>query len=110
MASPKGYDEPIKVRYDGTLVFERYSSTNDKLFTKERTRLPTLIYHVIVFALDTTECGKDDAKTSFERGRFHCAHINAGHTCCWFMTTRWSCVTAGTMSKGTRHRELAPRR
>jgi hypothetical protein len=104
MASPKGYNEPIKVRYDSTLVFERYSGT------KERTRLPTLIYHVSVFALDTTECGKDDAKTSFERGRFHCAQINAGHTCCWFMTTRWSCVTAGTMSKGTRHRELALRR
>lgn len=85
--SPTGYDRPIKVRYDGTLVFKGYSGTGDRLFANERTRLPPLIYHVFVFALSATECKiwvKDDAKTSFKKGRFYRAHLNAHRTYCLF--------------------------
>jgi hypothetical protein len=84
---PKGYDRPVKIRYDRALVFEGYSGTADKLFTKERTPLPPLIFHVFVFALDATECEiwvKDDAKTSFVRGRLYRAHLNADRTYCLF--------------------------
>jgi len=83
----KGYRWPVKLRYHRTLVFEGYSRTGDKLFTKERTPLPPLIYHAFGFALDATECEvwvKDDAKTRFERGRFYRAYLNGDGTYCWF--------------------------
>jgi len=83
----KGYSRPIKLRYRDTLVFEGYSRTGDKLFTKERTPLPSLIYHAFVFALDAGECEiwvKDDAKTRFERDRSYRAYLNADGTYCWF--------------------------
>jgi hypothetical protein len=83
----KGYSRPIKLRYHGTLVFQGYAGTGDKLFTNERTQLPPLVYHAFGFALGAAKCEiwlKDDATTSFERDRFYRAHLNADGTYCWF--------------------------
>lgn len=83
----KGYSRPIKLRYSEKLVFKGYYGTGDQLFSKELTPLPPLIYHAFGFALDGTEYEiwvKDDAKVSFNGGRFYRAFLNADGTSCWF--------------------------
>jgi crotonobetainyl-CoA:carnitine CoA-transferase CaiB-like acyl-CoA transferase len=84
---PNGYGRRVDVRYDDTLVYEGYFATADKLFTKERTPLKPLVYHVFAFELDGVErvfsVRDDDRRLSFQKDGRYRAYLNTGLDRCW---------------------------